>query len=39
MKTDYNPFKFKFMITSSIYIEPQELIISDDDRLQSQTYI
>ena len=37
MKT--NPSKFEFMIMSSEYIEPQELIISDDVCLQSQTDI
>ena len=34
-----NPSKFKFMIMSSEYIEPQELMISDDVCLQSQTDI
>ena len=33
------PSKFKFMIMSSEYIEPQELVISDDVCLQSQTDI
>ena len=34
-----NPSKFKFMIMSSEYIEPQELMICDDVFLQSQSDI
>ena len=34
-----NPSKFKFMIMSSEYIEAQELVISDDVCLQSQSDI
>ena len=34
-----NPSKFKFMIISLEYIEPQELMISEDVCLQSQTDI
>ena len=34
-----NPSKFKFTIMSSEYIEPQELMISDDVCFQSQTDI
>ena len=34
-----NRSKFKFMIMSSEYIEPKELVISDDVCLQSQTVL
>ena len=34
-----NPSRFKFMIMSSEHIEPQELMISDDVCIQSQTDI
>ena len=34
-----NPSEFQFIIMSSEYIEPQELMISDDVCLQSQTDI